>query len=157
MIDPLYREAQQSEISTAVELRARMMEELSLSGRSPDVTYPGWRDRFGEFFRSRMAAGAAALFFAECDGRTVGVAGVYKLVNHRSEILRVSSAYVTGVYVAPELRKRGIASQLVRMTIAWAEANDCAVIRLRTSKQGRSVYAAVGFTPSDEMELPLND
>jgi GNAT superfamily N-acetyltransferase len=155
--DAIYREAQLTEIPTAVELRARMMEELSSSGRSPDVAYPGWRDRFVEFFRSRMAAGNAALFFAEREGRTIGMAAVYKLVNHRSEIMLQSSAYITSVYVEPAWRKRGLAAQLVRMTIAWAKANDCAVARLRTSEQGRSVYTGVGFAPSDEMEFPLED
>jgi GNAT superfamily N-acetyltransferase len=157
VIGPLYREAQLSELPAAVELRARMMEELSTSGRSPDAAYPGWRDRFMEFFRARMASGSAALFFADCEDRTIGMAAVYKLVNHRSEILLVQGAYITSVYVAPEWRRRGFGARLVRMAIAWAKANDCAVVRLRTSEQGRSVYAGVGFTPSDEMEFPLND
>jgi GNAT superfamily N-acetyltransferase len=92
---------------------------------------------------------------AERDGALCGLASVYKLVNHRSEIFKQSSAYISNVYVDPQLRRQGLATALTQMCIDWARSNGCIVARLRTSKMGRHVYAAMGFVQSDEMELPL--
>jgi GNAT superfamily N-acetyltransferase len=99
----------------------------------------------------------AALFVAEADGRPIGVAAVYLLKNHRSDIFARQSAYVSNVWVEPAHRRQGIATALTRDAIDWARAKGCEVVRLRSSQMGRPVYASLGFTPSDEMELRLDE
>ena len=144
-----------AEIDIARDMRHKMI--LELDGRDADESYPGWRERYVEFYASRMANGHAALFVAEADGCPLGVAAVYLLKNHRSEIFARPSAYVSNVWVVPAGRRKGIASALTRMTIEWARAKGCEVVRLRSSRMGRPVYSAIGFTPSDEMELRLDE
>jgi len=153
MDEPTYRELTQSEIPIAQELRALMIREMD---RDPDPVHPTWRQNYTDFYRSRMSTGKAALFLAEAESRPVGVAAVYMLTNHRSEIFGFLSAYVSNVWVEPQWRRRGIASQLTRMAVEWARQHGCEVIRLRSSKMGRPVYAGLGFVASDEMELRLS-
>ena len=154
MTDCMYRELSASEVAVAREMRASMVRELN--GHDPDVTNPGWRERYEAFYCDKISRGLAALFVAEVDDKPVGVAGVYLLKNHRSDIFGFQSAYVSNVWVQPDQRKRGIASALTRMTIEWSRAKGCEVVRLRSSAMARSVYGAIGFRPSEEMELHLD-
>jgi len=118
---------------------------------------PRLRERFITFYQARLAAGTSASYVAEASGSVCAMASVYKLVNHRSEIFGQPSAYVSNVYVAPEQRRRGLGTALTRMCVDWARDHGCVVVRLRTSKMGRPVYAAMGFEQSDEMELLLDE
>jgi len=144
-----------AEISIARDIRHTMIGELD--GRDADEMYPGWRERYVAFYSSKMTQGQAALFVAEADGEPVGVAAVYLLKNHRSDIFARQSAYVSNVWVEPAHRRKGIAAALTRMTIDWARSKGCEVVRLRSSKMGRPVYASLGFEPSDEMELRMEE
>jgi len=152
MTDIVTRSIRPEELGFAAELRDRMTRELQ--GESAALG-PEMRARFVEFYRARMAAGTSATFVAEHEGELCALASVYKLVNHRSEIFEQPSAYVSNVYVEPDLRKRGLGTTLTRMCIDWARANGCVIVRLRSSAMGRHVYAAMGFEQSDEMEFPL--
>jgi GNAT superfamily N-acetyltransferase len=144
-----------AEIGIARDMRHKMIGELD--GFDPDERYPGWRGRFLEFYTLKLEDGRAALFVAETDGRPVGVAAVYLLKNHRSDIFARQSAYVSNVWVEPASRRKGIAAALTRKTIEWARSKGCEVVRLRSSQMGRPLYSAIGFTPSDEMELRLDE
>lgn len=144
-----------SEIGIARDMRHAMIGELD--GRDADELYPGWRERYIEFYRSRMESDQAALFIAESDGCPVGVAAVYLLKNHRSDIFARQSAYVSNVWVEPAHRRKGIAAALTRKAIEWARDKGCEVVRLRSSQMGRPVYASIGFTPTDELELRLDE
>jgi GNAT superfamily N-acetyltransferase len=141
------------ELGLAADMRERMTRELQDDENAPADHQ--LHDRFIEFYRTRMAAGTSATFVAERGDSLCGLASVYKLVNHRSEIFRQSSAYVSNVYVEPQQRRRGLATALTQRCIDWAREHGCVIVRLRTSKMGRHVYSAMGFSQSDEMELPL--
>ena len=150
-IDFLIRSLEQRELDAAISLRARMHHELN--GVHADDEYPGWRERFKEFFATRMAADGAAVFVAQAGAEPVGLSSVYQLKNHRTEIFRRPIAYITSVYVVPERRRQGLATRLTQACVYWARAHGCQVVRLRTSPMGREVYTRMGFTPSDELEL----
>ncbi|HKW45379.1 MAG TPA: GNAT family N-acetyltransferase [Candidatus Eremiobacteraceae bacterium] len=153
MNDIVTRLLEPEELDLAADLRERMTREIQGDG---DEGYdPRTHDRFVDFYRALIAAGNSATFVAEHAGALCGMASVYKLVNHRSEIFDQPSAYVSNVYVKPQYRRRGLATTLTRMCVDWARARGCVVARLRTSSMGRNVYSAMGFVQSDEMELPL--
>src|SRR5579864_1239025 len=143
----LIRSLAADELNTAVALRAAMNQELNRA--DPDITYPGWRARFNDFFGRRLAAGSAAIFVAEHGSTTCGLASVYLPRTHRTEIFQQPLAYVTGVYVIPEQRRQGIATRLTQACIDWARRQGCNVVRLRASEMGRPVYLQMGFSPSE--------
>ena len=153
MTDIAIRQLRPPELDLAAEMRERMTRELQAGDIDP--ADPHVHGRFVEFYRARLAAGTSATFVAERGGSICGLASVYKLVNHRSEIFGQPSAYVSNVYVEPEQRRKGLATALTQRCIDWAREHGCVVVRLRTSKMGRYVYAAMGFEQSDEMEMPL--
>ena len=149
-----YRPLTIDEIEVAKTMRAAMIRELD--GFDPDDAYSGWRERYVEFYAPKMRDGRASLFVAELDRAPIGVAAVYLLENHRSGIFARRSAYMSNVFVEPAHRRRGIAASLTRMAVEWAASKGCEVVRLRSSRQARSVYASLGFAPSEEMELRLD-
>lgn len=155
MPEPIYRQIPQSDIPIAQELRALMIREMD-SGKDPDASHPTWRQRYTEFYSTRMAQERAALFLAEVDEEPIGVTAVYLMANHRSEIFGFQSAYISNVWVTPGWRRRGIASKLTKMAVDWARERGCEVVRLRSSKMGRPVYAGLGFVTTDEMEFRLS-
>ena len=126
-----------------------------MADADPDTKHPTWRQRYLDFYSTRLAEGRAALFLAEIEAKPVGVTAIYLLANHRSEIFGFQSAYVSNVWVEPQNRRKGIASKLMQMAVAWAKGKGCEVVRLRTSEMGRPVYASLGFVATDEMELRL--
>jgi len=129
---------------------------LELDAEDLDAQFPAWRTRFGAFLEALVSQDAATFFVADLGDKLVGMGGVYKLRNHRSEIYGQPSAYITSIYVAPEYRRQGIATRITQAAVQWAREHDCVVVRLRASDSGRRVYEVVGFTPTDEMELRLD-
>ncbi len=91
------------------------------------------------------------MYIAEMGGAPVGLACVYS--NHRTEIFLRPVAYITSVYVVPEQRRQRLATALTQACIDWAVARGIEIIRLRASKMGRPLYASMGFTPSNELEM----
>lgn len=141
------------ELPSLLEMRRAMT--LELDDEDLDSTRPQWRERFGTYIKQLAADDGVMFFVAELDNRLIGMGGVYKLRNHRSEIFGQPSAYVTSVYVPPEHRRKGIARRITQAAIQWAREHGCVVVRLRASDTGRRVYEMLGFTPTDEMELRL--
>jgi len=152
-IAPSYRELAVDELPIAQDMRHHMVRELS--GEDLDTIAPGWRERYSDFYGGLVAQGRAAVFVAEIGAEQVAVAAVYLLDNHRARIYARPSAYLSNVWVAPQHRRKKIAATLTRRAIAWAQTKGCEVIRLRSSDMGRPVYASVGFTQTDEMEIRL--
>jgi len=69
--------------------------------------------------------------------------------------LECRRATILNVYVYPEFRRQGIARQLMQTMIAWCRKESFASVFLHASKDGRALYEALGFEPSNEMKLKL--
>jgi GNAT superfamily N-acetyltransferase len=62
-------------------------------------------------------------------------------------------AEIAGVYVAPHLRRRGYATELVREALASARARGVRKITLSPTEVGRTMYERLGFR--DEVQMAL--
>ncbi len=58
---------------------------------------------------------------------------------------------VMNVYTAPAWRRRGIARRLMEEIIAWAKTAGIVRLVLHASDEGRPLYTALGFVPTNEM------
>ena len=56
-------------------------------------------------------------------------------------------------YVAPEMRRRGLARELLALAVAEAKARGIKVVTLHASKFGKPLYEQNGFEMSNEMRL----
>jgi GNAT superfamily N-acetyltransferase len=120
-----------------------------------DARTPEWRTRFAEYFSDKHAAGKAEVFLAFDGTQPVGCAIVSILDDYRNFVFDMKSAWVNAVFVKPAYRRGGIGRELMRMTIEWARQRRCRRVRLRSSEDGRALYASLGFDAGREMELNL--
>ena len=69
--------------------------------------------------------------------------------------LECRRATILNVYVYPQYRRKGIASQLMQTMIDWCREQRFAAVYLHASKNGRPLYDRLGFEPTTEMRLKL--
>jgi GNAT superfamily N-acetyltransferase len=152
MPETTIRPATVEELAHASAMRGAMAREM---GQDWDARYAGWGERFAGYWRDKQIAGNAQCFLASYQGTIVGMAIASISDEYRRVAFGQVRGYVNGVYVAPELRRRGIGRELMKSAIAWLRDQGCVVARLRSSDEGRPLYTSLGFKPGSEMELSL--
>jgi GNAT superfamily N-acetyltransferase len=152
----LFRPISVDDIGTVVEFRTRMFREL------------GWRDEarllqveplFARYLEETLPAGDCSGFVAEhldADGelRPAGtVVLVWQRVPPTVRNLEGIQAYALGMYVVPELRRRGVAMELMSRTVGCAAERGAALVTLHASELGLPLYERMGFTLTSEMRF----
>jgi GNAT superfamily N-acetyltransferase len=69
--------------------------------------------------------------------------------------LECRRATILNVYTYPDHRRQGIARRLMQTMIDWCKHQGFARVNLHASADGRHLYEALGFEPSNEMRLEL--
>ena len=64
-------------------------------------------------------------------------------------------AMLLNVYTHTAHRRRGLARALVETSLRWCQVNGITVVILHASDDGRTLYEALGFKPTNEMRLIL--
>jgi len=59
------------------------------------------------------------------------------------------------VYVEPQHRRGGIASELMNTVIDFARSKGAASVTLHASPKGKPLYEKLGFTPTHEIRILL--
>jgi GNAT superfamily N-acetyltransferase len=90
----------------------------------------------------------------EDDGRLVGGAGLW-VIDWPPHFMDAEPqrAYLLNFYVAPEMRRHGLARELLALAVAEAKARGIVVVTLHASKFGKPLYEKAGFKLSNEMML----
>ena len=147
----MLRQAQAADAWDLAGLRFASLVEMSLSS-------PSERERFlpraaGEFFELFAQDRMAAWLLLD-DGLPCGCACTlfWSRLPYPSSSLH---AEIAGVYVAPHLRRRGYATELVREALASARARGVRKVTLSPTEVGRSIYERLGF--SDQTQMILRD
>ncbi len=60
-------------------------------------------------------------------------------------------AYITNVYVLPELRNAGVGALLLEAALAWCRQESIDAVLLWPSERSRSFYARYGFGARDDL------
>ena len=63
--------------------------------------------------------------------------------------------YLLNFYVAPQARRQGLATRLVRLALAECRRREIRLATLHASTMGRPVYEAMGWNLSNEMTFRL--
>ena len=70
---------------------------------------------------------------------------------------RPQRAWVVNMFTEPEHRRRGLARRLMQAIIEWCGAAGVRSLYLHASDDGRPLYESIGFKPTNEMRLALQE
>lgn len=144
-----YRAATPQDIDSLTALRQQMM----LEGGKWDadaLDRPVHNAR--AYFHTAFGDGTLTASVAECDGEVVGMGcASFFALPPNDWCPGGQTAYLSGVFVQPGHRGRGIATELLRLLMAAAHARGCERIWLHASDMGRPIYEKAGLTPSDDL------
>jgi ribosomal protein S18 acetylase RimI-like enzyme len=145
------RPAQTQELPIVAQFWLQMFEEV---GKHREADFAAdWRERFVEYFSRRIAEDEVCYSLALDGERIVGTAGAMLADGYPSAVHGIRTGYIFGVFVLPEYRGRGLATQLTESSIAFLRTRGIRRIRLHASPFGRPIYERLDFVPTNEMEL----
>jgi ribosomal protein S18 acetylase RimI-like enzyme len=113
---------------------------------------------FVPWVRAKLGDGSYAGWLVEEHGGLVAGAGLW-VMEWPPHFLDAAPrrGYLMNFYVAPELRRHGLARKLLEMAVDEAKVRRIKVVTLHASKFGKQLYEQNGFVMSNEMQLPSDD
>ena len=148
---PQIRRATAADVDTICYQRLRMFVDSALGDES---AMPPIIARFATWLKPRLAGETYLGWIVEVNGQPVGGIGLW-LMDYPPNFRDPSGtrAYVMNMYVAPEVRRRGLARQLLDTAVQEARSRHIKVVTLHATKLGRALYDQCGFKTTTEMML----
>lgn len=144
------RRAAPADLAIIATHRRRMFEDM---GHADLPMLKASEPLYTQWLKERLENGRYLGWLAtSSDGAVIAGAGLW-LLDWPAGILDIGTfrGYIFNVYTEPAHRKRGIARQLMQAIKDHCAAEGIRVISLHASTEGRSVYEALGFIPTNEM------
>jgi GNAT superfamily N-acetyltransferase len=109
------------------------------------------------FFDAALRAGTYRGFLAVEESGAVVAGGGIVLLEYQPHPLdpRRYRPFVVNMFTEPEHRRRGLARRLMEAMVGWCRDEGYRTLYLHASDEGRPLYAALGFEPTNEMRLKL--
>jgi ribosomal protein S18 acetylase RimI-like enzyme len=148
------RPATLEDASTIAEQRRSMF--FDMGYRDASILDP-MTDAFLPWVRQKMSAGEYLGWFAVAeDGSAAAGSGLW-LMDWPPHMIGPGSrrGNILNVYTRPEFRRMGLARRLTETAVEWCRANGIATVILHASDEGREIYRALGFEPTNEMRRVL--
>ena len=148
------REAALEDLETLMEWRMRVLHEVfSLPSHQPAEALERENRRY---YQDALPTGAHIACFARLGDAIVGCGGICFYNEMPSPDNPTGAcAYLMNIYTCPRLRGQGIGKAIVLWLIRKAKQRHITKIYLESSKPGKALYQALGFTAMpDMMQLP---
>ncbi len=130
-------------------LRAAGPDDLDVVARVDATAFDGDAAVEAAWMRPLLGSDRATVALAELDGRPVGTASCL-----RTDGRAGSAAYLSGVAVLPDARRRGVAAAVSGWLLTRAVAAGARVAHLHPdSDLAARVYARLGFTEVDGLDV----
>jgi GNAT superfamily N-acetyltransferase len=104
-----------------------------------------------------MPAGTFVAWLVEQDGEVVAGGGLQlRTLQPRPGFVRGEpEGLVVSMWTEPAHRRRGLGKRVLAAMLEWCRARGIRRLTLHASGEGRPLYEAVGFRPTNEMRLEL--
>ncbi len=151
-----YRKATTADIPLLTEYRIRFLDDFGAGKTVKPEDISGLRERISAYFTRAISSGECVAIIAEDDHAPVGV-GLMAVntipANYSVPTGRIGS--VLNMYTVPSHRRKGIASDIIRVIVR--EARTCGIDRLtlNATEAGEKLYRSLGFTDPANPELQL--
>ena len=133
------------------QMRVRMFVDAEVVFQVPQETMA---ENFVAWVRPKLEDGSYVGWIAEEQHVAVAGAGLW-VMEWPPHFLHAEPerGYLLNFYVAPEMRRQGLARKLLQLSIDEAKARGIQVVTLHASKFGKPLYEQTGFVLSNEMRL----
>jgi len=111
---------------------------------------------FRSWVRPRLESGEYLAWMVTENGEPASGLGLW-LMDWPPHVIGPGSprGNILNVYTRPESRRQGLARALMSVALDWCRANRVAAVILHASAEGKALYEAFGFKPTNEMRLLL--
>lgn len=143
------REIQSGDLDVIVTHRRKMFEDMEADRSTLDAM----AHKFASWVRPCLADGRYFGFFVEDENGVVAGIGMM-LLDWPPHILHPESSqrgYILNLYVEPEYRGHGIATDLTNLAEASLAARGISYAILHASPKGRPLYEKLGWASTSEM------
>ncbi len=149
----IYKKADMTDIERLSQFRnAYMTEEYkTMSKDELDIMLAS----LPEYFKAHLDKDFHAFIAIDKNGKNVG--SIFLIIQEKPASPRFPTgrmAIVMNVYTAPEYRRKGIASKLVKMMLEFGKTQKLDHIELRATKMGEMLYKKLGFV-EDTVYRPM--
>ncbi len=147
------REANASDIDALLRHRCLMFADMGLG---TDATRAAMVPTSRAYLERAIADGTYRGWVVERDGRVVASGGIILSAWLTSPFEpQARRAMILNVYTETACRRQGLARKLMDAMIGWCRAEGLRSVSLHASDDGRALYEALGFRPTNEMRLDL--
>ena len=147
------REATSADLKIVVHHRRSMFFDM---GYRDEAALAAMEATSEPFLAKGLANGSYRGWFVEDSGRVVAGGGIIIFEYHSSPSdPNPKRPLVVNMYTEPDYRRRGLARRLMEIMIAWCKQEGFGSVLLHASDEGRPLYEALGFVPTNEMRLKL--
>ena len=97
-------------------------------------------------------------FIVRVESKIVSCAGAFIKSDMLSSFTKTPYfGFISNVYTIPEYRNKGYATLLTECAIEWLQENEIKEIKLVSTQNSQKIYEKMGFKPTDEMILFIDD
>jgi GNAT superfamily N-acetyltransferase len=128
-------------------------------GERNDAALDAMTADFLPWLKPRMQSGEYLAWFAIASDQTVAAGLGLWLMDWPPHLVgpEARRGNILNVYTHPEHRRSGLARVLMRAALDWCRANGIRAVILHASDQGRPLYESLGFRPTNEMRLTIEE
>lgn len=144
-----YRVATTDDVETLVELRKQLVAACGAPAQDVDA-------ELRDYFQKKLTGGSLVEWLAIENGQAVATAALvfYDFIPSDANKSGVRG-YITNMYIAPEHRRKGVATALLGRLAEEAKVRGVKRLWLHAAEMGRPVYVKFGFREADGF-LELN-
>ncbi len=148
------RRASPGDLDLVLRHRRRMFEDM---GYRDVATLDVMQAAAEPFMAQGLADGSYRGFLVEDERGDVVAGGGVALVPFQPHPRDPTSrrAFILNMFTEPAHRRRGLARRLMQAMVTWCREQGFQAVSLHASDEGRPLYEALGFTPTNEMRLLL--
>lgn len=142
-------------------LRAAMASGWAEEGQATPARFAALKGHAERYYAVQIERGAVRAWLAlSAESQPVAAASALLLpyppsLRHLDQGHERVAAYIFGVYTDPAHRRRGLARRLMDTIIAWGRASGVDRLELRSSPEGRPLYASLDFEGFEMLRLRL--
>ena len=131
---------------------------FSEMGYREEAALDGMATAFQPWVIRKMLAGAYLAWFAVAPDKTIAAGLGLWLMDWPPHMVGPGArrGNILNVYTSAAHRRRGLARQLMQTALEWCREHGIRAVILHSSDEGRPLYKALGFRPTNEMRIVLD-